>query len=133
MRKAFALAFLGLLACQREDPSKIGELYLTYIEKGEFKKAYQLIDGVSKKHVSYEQFQEYWHDRFSKWGRPYKHEVIEVVKEGPYIVLDYWWYFEPPEDTTLYQRVREFRLKLRREFKGWRVKFLKYTLKKRKR
>jgi len=128
-----ALLALGLLACQREEPSRVAEEYLTFIEQGKYKRAYELIDNISRKHVSFEDFKRYWEEKAKTWGKPYKHEVLEVSKEGEYIVVDYWWYFQPPEDTSLYQRVREFRLKLRREFKGWRVKFLKYTLKKRKR
>jgi len=132
MRKVvFALVALGFLpSCEREDPARVGEDYLTFIEQGDYAGAYRLVDKISREHVTEEQFVKYWQDAEAKYGKPIKHEILETGQDSGVITIDYYWYYQPPAsgDTSHYESMRYYRLNLKRDFRGWRVKFLKYTV-----
>jgi len=126
-RGVLLFALLGL-ACQRGDPVQIGLDYLTFIEEGKYDEAYDLIDKISRENTTREDFRKYWEEQEAKYGKPYKHEVVETGTDSGMIVIDYYWYYHPPADTHFYEPMRSYRLKLKRDFQGWRVKFRKYKI-----
>ncbi|MGB9590249.1 MAG: hypothetical protein ACP5QG_03580 [candidate division WOR-3 bacterium] len=128
MKRGVFLFVLVGLACQRGDPVQIGLDYLTYIEEGKYDQAYNLIDKISRENTTKEDFVKYWEEQESKYGKPYKHEVVETGTDSGMIVIDYYWYYHPPADTHFYEPMRSYRLKLKRDFQGWRVKFRKYKI-----
>lgn len=112
------------------DAEKVAEEYLSSLEKEDFKKAYMLIDGVSRGYTSYRDFEEYWKEFFKKYGKPYKHTIHDVSKEGSYAVIEYTWHFKklPSVDTAVWLDQRSYRLRLKYEFRKWVVKFRKYRI-----
>ena len=121
------MALVLLTACQRENPPQVGYDYLEAIERGDYKKAYSLIDQISQNYTPYDKFVEYWKNYDAKYGHPYKHVIQEVARDtGGIIHIDYIWYHKKPQDTTFWEETRAYRLKLTRDLRGWRVKFLKY-------
>ena len=135
MFSAAVLSLVAATSCQREDPARVGEDYLNYIEQGEYEKAYGLVDKISKQYVSKEQFVQYWKDSEGKYGKPYKHEIMETGKDSGIVTIDYYWYYKQPESgqARFFEDKRFYRLKLTRNFQGWRVKFLKYSVRYEKR
>lgn len=127
-------AALLLISCTAAPPymdaEKVAEEYLTSIENGDFKKAYMLIDGVSRRFTPYDDFVKYWNDFFKRYGKPYKHTIHDVSKEDKYAVVEYTWHFKklPENDTAIFLDSRSFRLRLRYEFRRWAVKFRKYMV-----
>ncbi len=128
MKRGVFFFALVALACQRGDPVQIGLDYLTLIEEGKYDQAYDLIDKISRENTTREDFRKYWEDQEAKYGKPYKHEVVETGTDSGMIVIDYYWYYHPPADTHFYEPMRSYRLKLKRDFQGWRVKFRKYKI-----
>lgn len=128
MKRGVLLFALAALSCQRGDPVQIGLDYLTFIEEGRYDEAYDLIDKISRENTTREDFRKYWEEREARYGKPYKHEVVETGTDSGMIVIDYYWYYHPPTDTHFYEPMRSYRLKLKRDFHGWRVKFRKYKI-----
>jgi len=128
MKRGVLFFALTALACQRGDPVQVGLDYLTFIEEGKYDQAYDLIDKISRENTTREDFRKFWEDQEAKYGKPYKHEVVETGTDSGMIVIDYYWYYHPPADTHFYQSMRSYRLKLKRDFQGWRVKFRKYKI-----
>jgi len=113
------------------DPEAVAHAYLKAIENGDFKKAYMLIDGISRQYTPYDDFVRYWQNFFKKYGRPYKHTIHDVSKLRPgWVVVEYTWHFKrtPETDTTFFLEQRSYRMKLKFEFRKWAVKFRKYRL-----
>lgn len=128
MRRGFLFIVLVGLACQRGDPVQVGLDYLTLIEEGKYDQAYELIDKISRENTTREEFKRFWEEQEAKYGKPYKHEVVETGTDSGMIVIDYNWYYHPPADTHFYEPMRSYRLKLKKDFQGWRVKFRKYKI-----
>lgn len=128
MKRGVLFFALAILSCQRGDPVQIGLDYLTCIEEGKYDEAYGFIDKISKENTTKEDFRGFWEEQETKYGKPYKHEVVETGTDSGMIVIDYNWYYHPPADTHFYQPMRSYRLKLKRDFQGWRVKFRKYKI-----
>ncbi len=132
IRKSVLVLFL--LSCAYTPPYNEAELvaqeYLSAIEREDFKKAYLLIDGVSKRATSLEEFEKFWKDFFKRYGKPYKHTIIDIARDGKYVVIEYSWSFQklPENDTSLFLDSRGYRLRLVYEFRRWAVKFRKYTI-----
>jgi len=132
MRKVVLI--FSLLSCAYtppyDDAESVAEEYLRAIESGDFKKAYLLIDGVSRRATSFEEFEKFWRDFFKRYGKPYKHTIIDVSRDGKYVVVEYSWSFQrlPENDTSIFLDSRGYRLRLVYEFRRWAIKFRKYTI-----
>ncbi len=112
------------------DAEEIAEDYLSSIEREDFKKAYMLIDGVSRRFTTYGDFENYWKEFFKRYGKPFKHAIHDVSKEGTYAVVEYTWHFKKLSgvDTSIFLDQRSYRLRLKFEFRKWAVKFRKYYI-----
>ena len=113
------------------DPEAVAHAYLKALESGDYKKAYMLIDGISRRYTPYEKFVEYWEGYFRRFGKPYKHTIHEVSKLKPgLVIVEYTWHFKPSPtvDTAAFLKQRSYRMKLKFEFRKWAVKFRKYRL-----
>ncbi|NPB04572.1 MAG: hypothetical protein GXO39_09235 [Thermotogae bacterium] len=113
------------------DPEAVAHAYLKAIESEDFKKAYMLIDGISKQYTPYKEFVKYWKNYFKKYGHPYKHTIHEIAKLRPgWMMVEYTWHFKRDKgvDTAAFLDQRSYRMKLRFEFRRWAVKFRKYRL-----
>ncbi len=135
MKRFVLIVMLGVAGCTVNvntlDPEAVAHAYLKAIESGDFKKAYMLIDGVSRRYTPYKDFVKYWQNYFKRYGIPYKHTIHDVSKVKPgLVVVEYTWHYKktPTVDTTVFLEQRSYRMKLKFEFRRWAVKFRKYRI-----
>ncbi|MEO0203324.1 MAG: hypothetical protein ABIL37_06370, partial [candidate division WOR-3 bacterium] len=93
MIKLFVISLI-LISCRVGDPpEKVVERYFSALEKGDYKKAYKLIDKISQNYVSEEEFINYWENKFKEWGKPDSHDVYAIKREGDTMRVYFRWYF----------------------------------------
>ena len=128
------ILILSLFSCTYTPPYADAEVaaeeYLRALEMEDFKRAYLLIDGISKRATSFEEFEKFWKDFYKRYGKPYKHTILDVSKDGKYVVVEYSWSFRrlPENDTAIFLDSRTYKLRLVYEFRRWAIKFRKYTI-----
>ncbi len=125
MRK-FLFATFILLSCGIEDTDqyRVVDEYLTAIENEEWEKAYRYIDNISRKHVSLEEFADYWQRKFREWGgSPDSHTIYTIKRIKDTTIVDMRWYLDNGEVVDLVMKLLK---NLEEGVYVWRVKFLKW-------
>jgi hypothetical protein len=122
----FLLFLFFLISCRVGDPpEKVVENYLIAIEKGDYDKAYKLIDKISKNYVSKEDFIKYWEEKFKEWGKPDSHEVYAIKREADTTRVYFRWYFNNGAFEDLVMKLTKT---VDQGVYEWRIKFLNYKI-----
>lgn len=126
MMKRIFIVLFSLIGCRVGDPpEKVVESYLSALENGDYKKAYSLIDRISRNYVSEKDFKKYWEKQFSEWGRPDSHEVYAIKREGDTMRVYFRWYFDNGNFEDLVIRLTK---NINQGVYEWRIKFYKYRI-----